>query len=157
MSPLPSVETVHGGQESDDSTVTASVDGWLSHFKEVGIMGSLTSRWLRKNRAAGVIPLLLAQVSVALVCVPQTLTAGTDEHHKVIWEALPVLLNGEEKVTIRISGGAVRGDVVSVQQKGIHIQRITMATDSTRYPGGSKALIPRDAVKEIRFETRQKK
>lgn len=112
-----------------------------------------SSGWLRKNRAAGMIPLLLAQVSIALFCVPQTLTAGTDEHHKVIWEALPVLLNGEERVTIRVSGGAVRGDVVSVQEEGIHVQRITMATDPMRYPGGSDALIPRDAVTEIRFET----
>ena len=112
-----------------------------------------SNRRLRKTTAAGMIPLLLAQVSIALFCVPQTLTAGTAKHHKVIWEALPVLLNGEEKVTIRVSGGAVRGDVVSVQDNGIHLQRITMATDRTRYPRGSEALIPRDAVKEIRFET----
>ena len=112
-----------------------------------------SSKWLRKTTAAGMIPLLLPQVSIALFCVPQTLTAGTEKHHKVVWEALPVLLNGEEKVTIRVSGGAVRGDVVSVQKNGIHLQRITMATDRKRYPGGSEALIPRDAVKEIRFET----
>ena len=95
-------------------------------------MESLTNksnRRLRKTTAAGMIPLLLAQVSIAAFCVPQTLTAGTEEHHKVIWEALPVLLNGEEKVTIRVSGGAVRGDVVSVQENGVHLQFITMATD----------------------------
>ena len=119
-------------------------------------MESLTNksnRRLRKTTAAGMIPLLLAQVSIALFCVPQTLTAGTEEHHKVIWEALRVLLNGEEKVTIRVSGGAVRGDVVSVQENGVHLQRITMATDRQRYPAESEALIPRDAVKGIRFET----
>ena len=121
-------------------------------------MESLTNksnRRLRKTTAAGMIPLLLAQVSIALFCVPQTLTAGTEEHRKVIWEALPVLLNGEEKVTIRVSGGAVRGDVVSVQDNGIHLQRITMATDRQRYPGGAEALIPRNSIKEIRFETLQ--
>ena len=62
----------HGGQETDDPRAAASVlVGCLSHFKEVGIMKSLThksNRWLRKTTAAGMIPLLLAQVLLAL-CV----------------------------------------------------------------------------------------
>ena len=69
------------------------------------------------------------------------------------WKSLPVYLSGEEQVTIRLSEGAVRGDVVSVQENGIHLQLITMATDRKRYPEGAEALILRDAVKEIRFET----
>ena len=112
-----------------------------------------SSKWLRTTAAAGRIPWLLAQVSIVLLCVPQTLAAGSVKRHTVVWEALPVLLNGEEKVTIRVSDGAIRGDVVSVQDNGIHLQRITLATDRQRYPAGSDALIPRDAVQEIRFDT----
>ncbi len=121
-------------------------------------MGNFTlksNRCLRKTTAAGMIPLLLVQVSVAAFCVPQTLTAGTETHQRVTWKELPVFLDGEEQVTIRFSDGAVRGDVVSVQENGIHLQRITMATDRQRYPRGEEALVPRGAVKEIRFETLQ--
>lgn len=44
------------------------------------------------------------------------------------------------------------GDVVAVQENGIHLNRITMATDRERFPGGSDALIPKDSVREIRVE-----
>ena len=109
--------------------------------------------WLRKTTTAGMIPLLLAQILVALFCVPETLNAGKSNYLEVAWESLPLILNGEEQVTIRFSGGAVRGDVVSVQDKGIHLQRITMATDRRRYPAGSEALIPKVSVRESRFDT----
>lgn len=119
-------------------------------------MDSLTRKnrsWLRKTTAAEMIPLLLAQVLIALFCVPQNLNAGKSNYQKVSWESLPLFLNGEKQVTIRVSGGAVRGDVVSVQDNGVHLQRITLATDRKRYPAGSEALVPRDAVREIRFDT----
>ena len=112
-----------------------------------------TGRRPRKATAAGLIPLLLAQVLIALFCVPQNLNAGKSNYQKVAWESLPLFLNGEEQVTIRFSGGAVRGDVVSVQDKGIHLQRITLATDRQRYPVGSEALVPKASVREIRFDT----
>lgn len=121
-------------------------------------MDSLTrksNRWLRKTTAAGMIPLLLAHVLIALFCVPQNLNAGKSNCQEVAWESLPLFLNGQEQVTIRVSGGAVRGDIVSVQDKGIHLQRITVATERQRYPVESEALVPRDAVREIRFETVQ--
>ena len=118
---------------------------------------SKSSRWLRKATAAGMIPLLLTQASIAMYCVSQTLADRTEKHQRVTWRELPLYLTGEEKVTIRVSGGAVRGDVVSVQENGIHLQRITMATDTQRYPSGAEALILRDAVQEIRFETLQGK
>ena len=151
----------HGGPETGDSKVTASiVDAWLGYFKEIGIMESLTSksnRWLRKTTAAGMIPFLLVQAFIAIFCVPQTFADGKEKLQKVTWRELPLYLTGEEQVTIRVPGGAVRGDVVSVQENGIHLEDITMATDSQRYPSGAEALILRDAVKEIRFETLQGK
>ena len=100
---------------------------------------------------------MLAQASIALFCVPQTLADSTEKHQRVTWRELPLILTGEEQVTIRVPGGALRGDVVSVQKTGIHLHDITMATDRLRYPSGAEALILRDAVQEIRFETLQGK
>ena len=55
--------------------------------------------WLRKTTTAGMIPLLLAQILVALFCVPETLNAGKSNYLEVAWESLPLILNGEEQVT----------------------------------------------------------
>ena len=108
--------------------------------------------WLEKITAVRLVLFLLAQFAIGLFCVPGTVRAGSKTHHDVAWEALS-LLNGEHDVTIRLSeGGAVRGDVVTVREAGIHLHRITMATDRERFPGGSDALIPKDSVREIRVE-----
>ncbi len=115
------------------------------------------NRWLRKTTVAGIIPLVLAQALIALFCVPQTLADVTEKHQRVTWRELPLHLTGVDQVTIRVPGGAVRGDVVSVQENGIHLEDITMATNRQRYPSGAEALILRDAVKEIRFDTLQGK
>lgn len=111
------------------------------------------SSWLRKTTATGLGPLLLLQVSIAVLCVPKTLSAGTENRREMAWKEL-TLLKDEPNVTISLyEGGAVRGDVVTVQQHGIHLHRITMATDRQRYPRDSYALIARSDVKEIRVET----
>ena len=92
-------------------------------------------------------------VSIALLCVPQTLNAGTENRRDMAWKEL-TLLKGEPNVTIPLyEGGAVRGDVVTVQEAGIHLHRITMATDRERYPWDSYAFIARSSVKEIRMVT----
>ena len=119
-------------------------------------MESLTnksSRWLRKTTAAGMIPLLLAQVSIALFCVPQSLTAGTEIRREMTMEELREFLSGEEQFTVLLSeGGAVRGNGITILADSIHLDRITRATDGRRHPRGSETSIARDSVKEIRVE-----
>ena len=120
------------------------------------ILTSTNGRWPKKVTSLGSIPLLLTQVLISLVCVPATLKAGTEFRREMTWEELPAFLEGETRVTIVLSEeGAVRGDAVSVQENGIHLQRITMATDRKRYPEEADALIRRGAVQEIHFETMQ--
>ncbi len=119
-------------------------------------MRSRTSKnrgWLRKTTAAGMIPLLLAQVLIALVWVPQTLEAKSEIRRELPWKGLPYLFYGDYTVTIMLTkGGAVRSDAVTVLDNSIHLHRITMATDSKRFPWGSETSIARGAVKEIRVE-----
>ena len=118
-------------------------------------MASLTlknSRWIRITTAAGLAPLTLARISIVLLCLPQTVKAGSEIRRELAWEDLPTVLHGE-KVTVTLSeGGAVRGGVVVVQEDGVYLPKVTMATDGTRYPGGFDASVPRDSVKEIRVE-----
>lgn len=119
-------------------------------------MDSITaksSRWLRKTTAAGMTPLLLAQFSIALVCVPETLNADTEIRREMTWEELPAFLEGENKVTVVLSeGGAVRSDWVTVLSDSIHLGRVTKTTNWKRYPWGSETSIARDSVREIRLE-----
>ena len=150
----------HRGQGTDESSVTARVtDGWLSHFKEVGILENLTqkiSKWLWKTTVAGMIPLLLMQVLIALFCVPETLNADTEIRREMTMEELRDFLSGEDQLTVLLSeGGAVRGDVIAVQDHGIHLGRVTMATDGTRFHGGGDAIVPKALVKEICFDSLQ--
>lgn len=118
-------------------------------------MTSLTqgnAGWIRKTTATGLVPLLLAQVSIALLCIPQTLKAGPEIRRELACKELNIL-KGEPNVTITLyEGGAVRGEVVAVQEHGIHLHRIIMATDRERYPRDSYASIARNDVKEIRVE-----
>ena len=119
-------------------------------------MRNLTSKnrgWLRKTTAAGMIPLLLAQVLIALVWVPQTLEAKSEIRRELPWEGLSYLFHGDYTVTVMLTkGGAVRSDAVTVLDNSIHLHRITMATDSKRFPWGSETSIARGSVKEIRVE-----
>ncbi len=119
-------------------------------------MESLTnksSRWPRKTTAAGMIPLLLAQVSIALFCVPQSLTAGTEIRREITWEELSAFLESETKVTVVLTeGGAVRSEGGTALSDSIHLHHIIMATNSKRYPWGSEASIAKDSVKEIHLE-----
>ena len=154
---LPSVETVYGGQETYGSRAASSIiDGRLNHFKEVGIMEILTSkssRWLSKTTAAGMIPLLLAQVLISLVCVPETLNAGTEIRHEMTIEELREFLSGEELFTVLLSeGGAVRGNGITILADSIRLDRITRATNGKRYAIGSETSIAIGSVKEIRVE-----
>ena len=112
-----------------------------------------SSKWLRTAAAAGRIPWLLAQVSIVLLCVPQTLAGrlGEAPHSRLGGTSSSSERRGEGHHPV--SDGAIRGDVVSVQDNGIHLQRITLATDRQRYPAGSDALIPRDTVQKIHFDT----
>ncbi len=118
-------------------------------------MESLTnksSRWLRKTTAAGMIPLLLAQVSIALFCVPQSLTAGTEIRREMTMEELREFLSGEEQFTVLLSkGGAVRGNEVTILADSIHLGRVR-ATDGHRHPNGSETSIATSSIKEIRVE-----
>ena len=144
---LPSVGTSHGGPERDDSMVDASViDGCLCHFKEVGIMENLTrksNRWLRKTTAAVMVPLLLAQVLIALVCISETLKAGAEIRREMTMEELRSFLDGEKKVTIMLTaGGAIRSDRLTVLSDNINLGHITKATNWKRYPWGSETSIP---------------
>ena len=119
-------------------------------------MESLTnksSRWLRKTTAAGMIPLLLAQVSIALFCVPQSLTAGTEIRREMTMEELREFLSGEEQFTVLLSkGGAVRGNGVTILADSIHLGRIAKATDEKRHRRGTETSIAIGSVKEIRVE-----
>ena len=119
-------------------------------------MESLTnksSRWLRKTTATGMIPLLLAQVSIALVCVPATLNAGTEIRREMTMEELREFLSGEEQFTVLLSkGGAVRGNGITILADGIHLGHIIRATDGKRHPKGSETAIAIGSVKEIRVE-----
>ena len=109
--------------------------------------------WFRKTTAAGMIPLLLAQVLIVLVCVPETLKAGTEIRREMTWEQLPAFLEGEKKVTVVLAeGGAVRSDRVTILPDSIHLGRITKATNWKRHPWGSETSIARDSVREIRLE-----
>ena len=118
-------------------------------------MRSLTlknGRWIRITSAAGLAPLMLVRVSIALMCLTQTLKAGSEIRRELAWQDLPAVLHGD-KVTVTLSeGGAVRGGVVVVQEDGLYLPKVTMATDGTRYPGGFDASVPRDSVKEIRVD-----
>ena len=107
----------------------------------------------RNTTAMGMMPLLLVQVLIALFCVPNTLEARSETRRETHWEGLPYLVYGDSTVTIMLTeGGAVRSDSVTVLDDGIHLHRITMATDSKRYPWGSETSIARGSVKEIRVE-----
>ena len=119
-------------------------------------MRSRTSKnrgWLRKTTAAGMIPLLLAQVLIVLVCVPETLNAGTEIRLRLAREELPPVLNEEKNVTIRLTeGGAVRSDRVTILSDSIHLSHITKASNWKRYALGSETSIAIGSVKEIRVE-----
>ena len=68
-----------------------------------------SNRWLRKTTAAGIIPLLLAQVLIALVCVPEALNAATEIRREMTMEELRDFVSGEKQLTVLLSeGGAVR-------------------------------------------------
>ena len=108
--------------------------------------------WIRKTMATGLVPLLLAQVLIALMGLTQTLKAGSKVRRELAWQELPAVLHGE-KVTVTLAeGGAVRGGLVVVQENNLYLPNVTMATDRTRYRGGFDASIPRESVKEIRVE-----
>ena len=114
---------------------------------------SKSSRWLRKTTVAGMIPLLLAQVLIALAWVPQTLEAGPETRREMTWEQLPAFLESEKKVTVVLTeGGAVRSEGVTALSDSIHLGHIVMATNLKRYPWGSEASIARGSVREIRLE-----
>ena len=119
-------------------------------------MRSLTSKkrgWLRKTTSVGMIPLLLTQVLIAFLCVPQPLEARPETRREVRWEGLPYLFHGDYTVTIMLTeGGAVRSEALSVLDNSLHLHRITMATDPKRFPWGSETSIVRGSVKEIRVE-----
>ena len=103
--------------------------------------------------SAGWIPSLLAQVLIAVFCVPQGLKAGTEIHREMTWEQLPAFLEGEKKATVVLTeGGAVRSEGVTVLDGSIHLHRITMATNLKRFSWGSDTVIARGSVKEIRVE-----
>ena len=122
-------------------------------------MRSLTSTnrgWLRKSSAAGMIPLLLAQVLIALFWGPQTLEARSENLRKMTWTQLSSFLDGEKRVTVVLEeGGAVRGEVFGIPDNGIHLGRVSMTTDGWRFPTDSDALIPRSSVQKIRLEKRR--
>ena len=110
-------------------------------------------RSFQKTMAAGMIPLLLAQVLIALFCVPETLKAGTEIRREMTMEELREFLSGEEQFTILLSeGGAVRGNGITILADGIHLDHITRATDGKRHPGGSETVISIGSVKEVRVE-----
>ena len=112
-----------------------------------------TGRRLRKVTAAGLVPLLLAQVLIALLWVPQTLKAGSEIRREMTMEELRGFLSGEEQFTILLSkGGAVRGNGITILADGIHLGHIIRATDGKRHPQGSETAIAIGSVKEIRVE-----
>ena len=114
---------------------------------------SMNGDVLRKTTAVGMTPLLLAQVLIALVCVPETLNAGPEIRREMTWEQLPAFLEGEKKVTVVLTAeGAVRSDRVTVLSDSIHLGRVTKATNWKRHPWGSETSIARDSVREIRLE-----
>ena len=109
--------------------------------------------WFRKTTATGLVPLLLAQFLIALLCVPDTLKAGAEIRREMTSEELRDFLSGQEKFTILLSeGGAVRGNGITVLADNIHLGRITRATDGKRHPNGSETSIAIGSVKEIRVE-----
>ena len=112
-----------------------------------------TGRRLRKVTAAGLVPLLLAQVLIALLWVPQTLKAGSEIRREMTMEELRGFLSGEEQFTILLSkGGAVRGNGITILADGIHLGHIIRATEGKRHPKGSETAIAIGSVKEIRVE-----
>ena len=118
-------------------------------------MTSLTvrnGRWIGKTRVPGLAPMVLVRVSIVLMCLTQSLKAGSEIRRELAWRDLPPVLHGE-KVTVTLSeGGAVRGSMVVVQENGVYLPKVAMATDRTRYPVGFDASVPRDSVKEIRVD-----
>ncbi len=114
---------------------------------------SKSSRWLRKVTSAGFVPLLLAQVLIALFCVPETLQSGTEIRREMTMEELREFLSGEEQLTVLLSeGGAVRGNGITILADSIRLDRITRATDGKRHAIGSETSIAIGTVKEIRVE-----
>ncbi len=110
------------------------------------------NRWIRKTTIVGLAPLTLVRICIALMCLPQTLKAGSEIRRELAWEDLPAVLHGE-KVTVTLSeGGAVRGGVVVVQENAVYLPKVTVATDGKRYAGGFEASIPRESVKEFQVE-----
>ena len=117
------------------------------------ILTNTNGGWLRKTTAVGMVPLLLFQVLIALLFVPDTLKASTEIRREMAWEELRDVLEGEKNVTVVLSeGGAVRSDRVTIFSDSIHLGRITKATNWKRYPWGSETSIARDSVREIRLE-----
>ena len=119
-------------------------------------MRSLTGKngkWLRRITSAGLVPLLLTQVVIALFCVPETLNAAREIRREMTMEELRRFLSGEEKFTILLSeGGAVRGNGITILADSIHLGHITRATDGKRHPNGSNTSIALDSINEIRVE-----
>ena len=128
----------------------------VGSLKEMGAMNIFTlttGRRLRQPTAAGLVPLLLAQVLIALFCVPETVNAGTEIRREMTMEELRGFLSGEEQFTILLSkGGAVRGNGITILADGIHLGHIIRATDGKRHPKGSETAIAIGSVKEIRVE-----
>lgn len=113
----------------------------------------MNESWRRKATIAGMLPMLFVQGLIVIFWVPQTLEGRSETRLATRWEGLPYLLDGDSAVTIILTGGgAVRSDSVTFLDNSIHIHRITMATDSKRYPWGSEASIARGSVKEIHVE-----
>lgn len=109
-------------------------------------------RWIRKTRVPGLATLVLAQVSIALICLTQTLKAGSEVRRELDWQELPAVLHGEEVTITLAEGGTVRGGLVVVQENNLYLPNVTIATDRRRFRGGFDASIPRESVQEIRVE-----
>lgn len=109
-------------------------------------------RRIKKTRVPALAALVLARVPIVLMCLTQTLKAGTENHRELAWRELPAVLHGEKVTVTLAAGGAVRGGVVVVQENNLYFPNVTMATDRKSYRPGFDASIPRNWVKEIRVE-----
>ena len=114
---------------------------------------STNGGWPRKTTAAGMFPLLLAQVLIALFCVPEMRQAGSEIRREMTMEELREFLSGEEQFTVLLSeGGAVRSNRVAILADRIRLHRITRDTDGKRHAIGSETAIAIGSVDEIRVE-----
>ena len=119
-------------------------------------MTSLTvrnGRWIGKTRVPGLAPMVLVRVSIVLMCLTQSLKAGSEIRRELAWRDLPAVLARREGHRHAIGGGSRPWwRMVVVQENAPTCPRSPWPRTEHAIPCGFEASIPRESVKEFRVE-----